>query len=190
MPPPLRIQVLRGPEITPYLGELAHLRLTVFREWPYLYDGDLASERDYLALYAKSTTAIAVLAYADDRVVGVSTALGLEEEPESIQGALAAAGYAPESVLYSAESVLLAPYRGRGAGLSFFAEREAYARTLGRRYVAFCRVVRDPADPRRPVDAVELDDYWCHRGYTRHPELTAILAWQEIGESAASTKVM
>ncbi len=33
---------LSGSQIAPYIDELAQLRITVFREFPYLYDGDEA----------------------------------------------------------------------------------------------------------------------------------------------------
>ncbi|HLL24828.1 MAG TPA: GNAT family N-acetyltransferase, partial [Kofleriaceae bacterium] len=50
-----------GDAIGPYLPALAALRIRVFREWPYLYDGSLAYEEAYLASYV-SPDAIVVLA--------------------------------------------------------------------------------------------------------------------------------
>ena len=38
--------------------DLARLRIGVFREFPYLYDGSLDYERDYLADYASTEGAI------------------------------------------------------------------------------------------------------------------------------------
>ncbi|WP_449302542.1 hypothetical protein [Pseudoxanthomonas mexicana] len=40
------IGLFRGPEITPWLDDVARLRVAVFRDWPYLYEGDA----DYGAL--------------------------------------------------------------------------------------------------------------------------------------------
>ena len=39
---------LTGPAARPYAGALAQLRLSVFRAYPYLYEGDLAYETEYL----------------------------------------------------------------------------------------------------------------------------------------------
>lgn len=61
MPTPT-ITALRGSAITPFLDDLARLRSVVFRAWPYLYDGDPAYERDYLAAYAASPDSVFVLA--------------------------------------------------------------------------------------------------------------------------------
>ncbi len=184
------IRVVRGDSIRPYLADLAALRIGIFREWPYLYDGDEAHEREYLSLYVNSPTAIAVLAMVGERVVGVATALGLEEEPDTLKAPAAAAGLRPDTVLYAAESLLLPAWRGRGVGRRFFDEREAHARALGRDRVVFCRVVRDRADPRRPADAVELDAFWGHRGYAPLGCAPASFTWREIGEAAATPKLM
>ena len=43
------IQSLTGDDIRTVLPDLARLRMEVFREWPYLYDGSLAYEEDYLS---------------------------------------------------------------------------------------------------------------------------------------------
>ena len=40
----LRIERLTGPQITGAIPALSRLRLDVFREWPYLYDGDAVNE--------------------------------------------------------------------------------------------------------------------------------------------------
>jgi GNAT superfamily N-acetyltransferase len=101
-----------------------------------------------------------------------------------VRAVFEAAGLDPAGFCYFGESVLLAPYRGRGAGVRFFAEREAHARALGLRFAAFCGVVRDPADPRRPAGHVPLDDFWRNRGYTPRPDLAVTFDWTEVGASA------
>ena len=45
------VRVLTGAALDAALDDVARLRITVFREWPYLYDGDLEYERDYLNAY-------------------------------------------------------------------------------------------------------------------------------------------
>lgn len=189
-PSGVSIKVCHGEAIRRHVGEMAALRIGVFRDWPYLYAGDEAYERDYLGLYVNSPTSVAVLALAGDRVVGVSTAIGLEEEPESLTAPIVAAGIDPATVLYAAESVLLPAWRWRGIGHAFFEEREAHARALGRDRVVFCRVVRDPHDPRRPAGAEPLDLYWRRRGYAPLGCAAASFSWREIGEPAETPKAM
>ena len=67
----MEIRLLHGAAIAPYIDDLARLRLTVFREFPYLYDGTPEYEADYLANYARSGRSLVVLALDDGKVVGV-----------------------------------------------------------------------------------------------------------------------
>ena len=77
MPAALRLETLTGDAILPHLPALARLRIAVFRDWPYLYDGDEGYERDYLATYARAPGAAVVIAFAGAEPVGASTCLPL-----------------------------------------------------------------------------------------------------------------
>ena len=48
---PTPTETLTGAAATAVLDDVARLRIAVFRDWPYLYDGDAAYERDYLRAY-------------------------------------------------------------------------------------------------------------------------------------------
>lgn len=182
MDSPHTIGLFRGPDIAPYLGDVARLRVAVFRDWPYLYEGDEDYERGYLAAYAGSPDSVFVLAMDGGRVVGASTGLPLGEDTEAFQRPFAQAGIAVQEVFYFGESVLLPAYRGRGIGHAFFDRREAHARALGRfRWTAFCAVDRDEADPRRPDGHRTNDAFWRKRGYARSEGMTMHLPWAEVG---------
>ena len=177
------IGLFRGPEITPWLDDVARLRVAVFRDWPYLYEGDLAYERDYLAAYAASSESLFVLAMEGGRVVGASTGLPLVDDTEAFRSPFLDSAIDPEDVFYFGESVLLPGYRGRGIGHAFFDHREAHAHALGRfSWTAFCAVDRADDDPRRPADHRGNDAFWGRRGYQRRPGMTMRLRWDEIGQ--------
>jgi len=178
----LTFETLAGPALHPLLPELARLRIAVFRDWPYLYDGDEASERGYLRAYADAPGAAVVVCRDGGQVVGAATCGPMDQGHEPVRLVFEAAGLDPAVHLYLGESVLLAPYRGRGAGVRFFAAREAHARALGLRHCAFCAVMRDAGDPRRPAGYVPLDAFWRRRGYRPRPELVVTFEWKEIGE--------
>jgi GNAT superfamily N-acetyltransferase len=94
-------------------------------------------------------------------------------------------------VFYFGESVLLRPYRGRGVGVVFFAEREAWARSLGRFSIAcFCAVDRPADHPRRPPDYVPLDAFWRRRGFERIAGMETQFEWKDLDEATASPKRM
>ena len=181
MPPPT-ITTLRGTEVVPFLDDVARLRIAVFRDWPYLYDGDSAYEREYLAAYAASPDSVFVLARDGDTVVGASTGLPLADDAEDFRQPFVDAGRDPASVFYFGESVLLPRYRGLGIGHAFFDAREAHARALGRfATTAFCAVDRAAADARAPAGHRANDAFWHKRGYQRQPGLALRLRWNELG---------
>lgn len=176
------IRQVRGPDIEPWLDAVARLRIAVFRAWPYLYEGDAAYERDYLAAYARSPDSVFVLALDGAQPIGASTGLPLADDQPAFSAPFRAAGLPAEQVFYFGESVLLPQYRGRGVGHAFFDRREAHARALGRfRWTAFCAVDREDDDPRRPADHRGNDAFWHGRGYTRQPGMTLRLDWNEAG---------
>lgn len=184
------IDVFLCEDVEPYLAELASLRIEVFREWPYLYEGDLAYEENYLRTYANSPDSVVVLARDGGRIVGAATALPLRAEGEGMMSAFAAKGYDPEGVFYFGESVLRRPWRGQGIGRRFMEERLAAARRQGAALSAFCAVRRDADDPRRPQGFRPLDGFWRSCGFRPVPGLTTVFSWREIGEAAESAKTM
>lgn len=181
---PLRYQLLHGGALREPLAALAALRISVFRDWPYLYEGTLDYEREYLETYARCPQSLAVLVWDGDRCVGATTALPLQQAESAMRAPFEQAGLAVQDILYFGESVLLRPYRGRGIGVAFFEQREAHARSLSLQTCAFCAVVRPEQHPAKPADYIANDRFWLKRGYRRRPELQCQLDWQDIDQPA------
>lgn len=187
--PEIRLTPLTGTMIAPWLPDLARLRVSVFRDYPYLYDGSLAYEETYLATYAAAPEAVVVGAFDGGRLVGASTAVPLADATENIKSPLAAAGLSVEAAVYFGESVLLPAYRNQGIGVGFFRERETWAHGRGRFKIAcFCAVIRAPDDPRRPPAYRPLDEFWHRRGYRPLAGVTCEMAWRELGKTADTPK--
>ena len=185
----IHVKRCTSPEVGHYLDAVAELRIAVFREFPYLYDGSLEYERSYLKTWENTERAVLVLAFDGDKVVGASTGMPLEDEEEVFQAPFRAAALDPAGFFYCAESVLLPAWRGQGLGLRFFAEREAHARELGGFHsVAFCAVCRPEDHPLRPPGYEPLNRFWEKRGFTRHPELRAHFSWKDIDQEEQTSK--
>jgi GNAT superfamily N-acetyltransferase len=185
----LKVTALTGAAaIRAAIPALARLRIAVFREFPYLYDGSPEYEAEYLETYARCADSLIVLVEDGDTAVGASSALPLTAETPDLKQPFVNAGWNPARVLYLRESVLLPAYRGRGLGHAFFDQREAHARRLvGCTHTAFCAVRRDSA----PTDAPRsLEGFWRNRGYAPQVGLTTVMHWQEVGQSAQSAHGM
>ncbi|GAB5445446.1 GNAT family N-acetyltransferase [Gymnodinialimonas sp.] len=185
----LSYRVYRGAQIAPVIDTLAALRIAVFRDWPYLYDGDLDYERAYLASYAGGAS-ILVAAFVGSQMVGASTGLSFTEHAAELSTGLSTTDIPPSETFYCAESVLIQSFRGQGAGRVFFAEREAHARTRGFTYATFCAVSRPSSHPARPPHYRPLDPFWKSLGYAPFAGATASLSWRDIGEAAETSKPM
>lgn len=186
----LTVQILTGPGLAVATPELSRLRVTVFREFPYLYVGDADYEARYLQSYLNTPDSLVVLVRDNETAVGASSALPLQAEQAELKAPWKAAGIDISRVWYLAESVLLPAYRGRGLGVRFFEERERRGRELGFKVASFCAVERAADHPSRPANDMLLDEFWGRRGYTKRPELVAQLSWQDLDEEGESLKRM
>lgn len=172
-----------GAGLAEVIPALAALRITVFRAFPYLYDGDAAYEADYLADFAAADGAVVVVARDGEAIVGAATAAPLRTQDKAWQAPLTAAGFDIGRCFYFGESVLLADYRGQGIGHAFFDHREAQARGYGATHAAFCSVIRADDHPARPANHRPLDSFWRGRGYVPLAGVTARFDWKTIGGS-------
>lgn len=182
------IRPLTGAEIGTAIDDLARLRMTVFAEWPYLYDGDLAYEAQYLRDFMDAPDAVLVAAFDGARIVGAATASPMLAQDAEFRAPFAAAGLDLDHLFYFGESVLLAGYRGRGLGHAFFDHREAQARRCGATAACFAAVIRPNDHPARPAGHRPLDGFWEKRGYAPVPGLIAAIAWKDQGEAGESAK--
>ncbi|MCP1315497.1 MULTISPECIES: GNAT family N-acetyltransferase [unclassified Halomonas] len=178
----------QGDAITPHLEALARLRIRVFRDYPYLYDGDLAYEAEYLGRYAQNPASLFVLAFDGDTLVGASTGQPLKDEVAEFRAPFERADIDPSDVFYYGESVLLHDYRGQGLGKAFIAAREAHARSHSFGTVAFCAVERPEDHPAKLASYRPLHGFWEHLGYRRRAALTARFAWKDIDAAEESEK--
>lgn len=187
----LRIETLTQDRFAGALPALAHLRIEVFRAFPYLYDGSLAYEQRYLEKFSTTAGAVIIAAYDGETIVGCATAAPLLGHEPEFAAPFLKAGYDPSRIFYFGESVLRARYRGRGIGHAFFDHREAAARKVsGVTHTAFCGVIRPADHPARPVDYSPLDAFWVKRGYSPISELVAHFDWTDVGDTAKTAKPM
>jgi GNAT superfamily N-acetyltransferase len=187
--PEAKVTVLRGSAIRPQLLDIAALRMRIFREWPYCYDGTLDYERDYLSELASDQRSAVVLVSTAQRILGCSTCMPMESAHRAFKNAVRPLGVPLNQVCYFGESVLDSGWRGRGFGRQFFTIREQIAAELGRKLISFCAVERSEDDPRRPADFKSLEPMWTRFGYQK-TDLICHFHWRELGNMDESEQQM
>lgn len=187
----IEIAPLTGSALQETLPALAALRISVFREWPYLYDGTLDYERNYLSKFASAEGTVIVAARDGSRVVGAATASPMRGHADEFAEPFLSRGYDISRLFYFGESVLLPAYRGRGIGNAFFDQREAHARSFGTfTHASFCAVVRSPDHPLRPPGYAPLDGFWQKRGFRKIDGLLGAYTWKDVDGSEETEKPM
>jgi GNAT superfamily N-acetyltransferase len=187
---PLDVRIIEKQDLETVIPELAELRISVFRDFPYLYDGDIAYEQNYLQAYRQSEQAVIIGAYEDTRLVGAATGTPLADHHDEFAEAFSGSPIDISKTFYCAESVLLPQWRGRGIGHRFFDEREAFAMAQGFTHCCFCAVKRPDNHPAQPAGYSPLDAFWKNRGYEKADGITAMFSWRDIGEREESGKIM
>ena len=184
------LRLLTDHDLVAAIDDLARLRIHVFATFPYLYDGDLAYEADYLRGFAAAPGATLVAACDGGSIVGAATASSMSAQAAEFRAPLEARGIDTDRMFYFGESVLLPAWRGRGIGHAFFDHREAAARRVGASVACFAAVIRPETHPERPASYTPLDGFWRKRGYAPMPGLVTELAWKDHGEEIESAKAM
>jgi GNAT superfamily N-acetyltransferase len=185
----IKIVSFKGESIKDLIPEVAKLRIEVFAEYPFLYQGSEEYEKRYLNKFLIMKEAIVVVAFHDNSIIGISTGYPLIYDLETLQQVLISAHRDPKDYFCFGESILKKSYRGLGIGNVFFDEREAHVQTLGNySYLCFYTILRPEDDPRRPPDYHSLVPFWEKRGFVKHPELIGEIPYQEIGEAEETPK--
>jgi GNAT superfamily N-acetyltransferase len=180
-----------GAEFISIFDDLAALRIAVFRDFPYLYEGNITYEKEYLQTYANSERSFLFAVYDGSKMVGATTCIPLTDETAEVQAPFLQAGIPLDSVFYFGESILLPSYRGLGLGHRFFDEREAHARHFGTYFMTcFCAVERPIDHPLRTSDYQPLDVFWTKRGYSKRADLQSNFEWLDIGQERSTLKKM
>lgn len=178
----IAITTYTGETVRPFLNEIARLRIAVFREFPYLYEGTIEYEMKYLSDYVSSANSLIVLATSNAEIVGASTAIPLDGADPEFREPIEASGTNAREVFYFGESILLPEFRGRGLGHQFFDKREVHALKLGFRSTGFFSVIRADNHPLKPDGYRSHDLFWEKRGYSRQNSTIARFPWKQIGE--------
>jgi len=180
-----------GQEGRKYLESIANLRLEVFFEYPYLYEGEMEYEKKYLETYFQSSSSLLFLVFHQNELIGATSCLKASDEEESFKKPFDEKGMNPGSIYYFGESLLKVKWRGKGLGKRFFHVREEFARRdPATKFLAFASVVRDDNHPMKPHDYRNHHHLWKKMGFNIANGLETSYSWRDRGEAQETTKKM
>ena len=88
----------QGQAIESVFDDLAKLRIAVFRDYPYLYEGTVAYEKEYLKIYSTAARSFLFAIYDGASMVGATTCIPLRDETDDIQTPFKKTGYDIDSI--------------------------------------------------------------------------------------------
>lgn len=173
-------QILTGSAVRDCLNEIASLRLEIFREFPYLYDGLRDDELNYLKLYADAPEAFVVIVSDAEKVVGAATGIPLRHENRELIDPFVGTAYPVDEIFYVGELLFYPEYRNRGMGMQLVQMLEEKVRSYSTyRYLTCATVVRPEDHPLRPADYIPIGRFLAHTGFNLLPGITMSFTWLE-----------
>ncbi|MBE0503682.1 MAG: GNAT family N-acetyltransferase [Desulfuromonadales bacterium] len=174
-------QLLTGAAIADGWDEVATLRLEIFREYPYLYQGRREDELAYLGTYAAAPDACVILAYDGEAVIGAVAGMPLIHEDPEMLDAFAGTTFSLDEVYYVGELLFRPGYRNGGLGQKLLARLESHLCSLGRYRSLTCATVERPDDhPLRPRDYIPITKFLARTGFARLTGVTTSFTWREL----------
>lgn len=173
-------QILTGSAVEDCLNDIASLRIEIFREFPYLYDGRREDELHYLKLYSATHESFVIIVNDGEKVAGAATGMPLRHEATELVEPFNGTSYPVDEVYYVGELLFYPAYRNRGLGLRLVAQIVQQISFLGTyRYLTCATVVRPDDHPLRPADYIPIDRFLAHTGFNPLPEITTSFTWLE-----------
>ena len=174
-------QLLTGTAISEVLDDVATLRLEIFREYPYLYQGRREDELKYLSTYVEAPDACVILAYDGHVVIGAVAGMPLIHEDAQMLDAFAGIEFPLNEAYYVGELLFLPVYRNCGLGQKLLDLHESHIFPFGRYRSLTCATVWRPDDhPSRPCDYIPITRFLSRNGFVQFSEVTANFIWLEI----------
>jgi hypothetical protein len=189
-------QITRGSEVLDHIDDIAKFRMKYFRDFPYLYDGNLKYEKNYLRGYTQDEKSLLIIIRnLNNDIVGIATAIPLVTSSDILKETellFSANEINPCDFYYCGEVILDYSIRSKGIVSKIFEICEKFASTNGFNSVAIATVIRSTDDPRNTSAIMDLDKLWGRMGFLK-TNLTFGYSWPTIqrnGESIDSINQM
>jgi predicted GNAT superfamily acetyltransferase len=185
----MKFQVFKGNDIRPYINTVANFRIKIFREYPYLYDGNFEYEEKYLQGYASNPNSLLILVTENNETIGVATSLPLESDSDilsDVEKLFLAQAYKPEDFYYLSEIMIKPGCRHRGIAKKIYQIRVNKALENGFKYLCFAAIIKSKDDPNKPESYFNPAPMWKAMGFVPHDSITIEYNWPTIQSNGNS----
>jgi GNAT superfamily N-acetyltransferase len=163
-------KVFRGKEILNWTEVAANFRLSEFKNFPYLYAGNMDIEIGYLNHYAEDERSIFVLVFCDNEIAGIATGISLSSIIDTFPGVIDEfkknnVGY--QDFYYCGEFIVVKKYRKLGITNILFLEEIQHMKACGYKKGCIITVDRENYHPLKPRDYEDTDGLWRKLGFTK-----------------------
>lgn len=174
------LKVAKGYEVAQHINEFGQLRLDYFRGYPYFYDGDPVSEREYLQNYASNSKTLLVLSQKG-ALMGCPLADTLKYHHKPFWDN----NMPVDEMYYLGELVFEPGEEQEERQAQMYQKFEEEVRKMGYRQIALYEIVTDENDPRAPEGYVSIERLWEKMGFVKMPQIVFEALWEEQGKEKA-----
>jgi hypothetical protein len=186
----LEIKSLDGESAREFFNEIAQIRIDLFREFPYLYDGSIEYEREYLETYFKSKNSKIILGLDKGKIVAFSSSISLNEEIEEIKAPFLNRNLDISQYHYIGEVMIKNEYRNLSLPLEFERIHKEFATQKGHSKLVFMTVRRELNDISRPYKYKDPEKLWRYIGYKILDNMNIEMSWKRIDTGKDENNVL
>lgn len=167
-------------DIEKYIDLIAQWRIEYFREFPYLYQGNLDYERKYLRHYALDPKATVIVARHQNEILAAVTGIPLSSETSIIADLKHLhKDVSLDEYYYLGEIIIPPRFRRIGLMRSLCEKQELIVKEWGFSKMCLLTVDREKDHPLAPANYKSSDDKFAHLGYHK-TNMTIELHWSTI----------
>lgn len=165
----IRIEVYKEQETKPYLRLLSQMRLNEYKEFPYLYVGDM--EEDFANTnYFTFAEGILVIAFQGEMVAGMYSGMPMRTPSSFLRDCslrLAAQGVDISKCFYASDLIVNPPFKKQGIGVQLLKRFFQEVKEMGYNTMMGVTALRPPDHPLRPKNYFDSDLIWEKYGYQK-----------------------
>lgn len=164
----LTIQVLKADDISVYSDLLKQFRTETFKQYPYLMQTSDEHESYYLSQFIADKNAVMVVAFKDNKPVGISTGIPLQsdsglmgEYKQILKNIFAAQDFNADEFYYCGEILHATKSENKIEVMEkLLAALEQQAKAKGFKYLCFIKMTEQENHPLKPHNYQDPEPIW------------------------------